>query len=358
MFVASTIGALAFIATSGCGRAEPDDTAGSGAVGVTVAVARNQTLRDVTSASGTVVPSSSGDWTITAPELAEVAELPKAVGDAVAAGDVLVRFDVPSVAQELAARELAVTDSVSRLERARTEATRQQSLFERGLTARNTLESSRAAVTAAETHLQQAQAELAALKTFEGRTTIRARFPGTVMTVWHAVGDQVRPSPDDPVIRVIDPTRLQVAVQIPIGQLARVLPGQTATVRAIAGAADEAATVAIKPETNDPNVATGEVRLAFNAPTTLPIDTPVSAEILLDQRTNALVVPTSAVLRDEVSPHVVVVDDSRRARRRDVRLGLTTATLTQITNGLSAGERVIVSGLNEISEGMEVSFVE
>ena len=351
--------AISAALAAGCSRSSPEEeSAGSGAFGVSTVVVRSQTLRDTANVSGTVVPSTLGDWTVTAPEPGEVAELPKALGDDVAIGDILVRFNIASVAQELAARELAVTEASSRVESARSEILTQQGLFERGLAPRNAVENARVAMSGAETTLSHAQAELEAAKVAESRAVVRARFPGKVTMVYHAVGDQVRPGTDDPVLRVIDPTRLQVSVQIPIAQLARVFPGQTAVVRAIAGVGDEAATVAIKPETTDPNVATGEVRLSFVQPTASPLDTPVSVEILLDQRTNALVVPTAAVLRDDLSPYVVVADDSRRARRRDVRLGLSTTDLTQITNGLAPGERVITSGLTEISEGMEVAFAE
>ena len=48
--------------------------------------------------TGMVTPAPGADWTIVAPEPARIAELPKAEGDRVAAGDVLVRFDIPTLA--------------------------------------------------------------------------------------------------------------------------------------------------------------------------------------------------------------------------------------------------------------------
>jgi hypothetical protein len=69
-----------------------------------------------------------------------------------------------------------------------------------------------------------------------------------------------------------------------------------------------------------------------------------------------IVVPTDAVLRDNDAAYVIVAGEDLRAHRRDVRTGITTRTLTQIAAGLTAGERIIVGGLNDISEGSRISF--
>ena len=84
----------------------------------------------------------------------------------------------------------------------------------------------------------------------------------------------------------------------------------------------------------------------------------MSVEILLDQRTNALVVPTAAVLRENLSAFVMLVGDDGRAHRRDVRTGLVTEMLTEIVSGLDAGTRVIVGGVRDVAEGSAVSFTE
>lgn len=342
-------------ASTACRRAPAADTTQAPVVAVGVAAARIDTLRDVATASGVVVPSSAGDWVVYAPEPGEVAELPHKEGDTVAIGDVLVRFEIASLTQEMAARQLELTDAQAKSDRAKSEAVRLAGLFDRGLAARAALESARNAQTLAEAAAGQAAAQLQLATVGLERATLRARFPGTIAKIWHQPGEMVTGATDDPVMRVIDQTRLQVSLQLPTPQLARVFQAQTAVVRAIAGAADEPALVANKPGATDPNAATGEVRLSFVQPSTLPLDTPVSAEILLDQRTGALVVPAVAVQRDGANAFVVVVGDDLRAHRRDIRLGLVTRDQVQVVNGLTPGERVIVSGLADVVEDMTVA---
>jgi RND family efflux transporter MFP subunit len=340
----------------GCGGDAPAPAETAAVVGVTVAEARVETLRDVASAPGTIVPSVAGDWTVYASETGEIVELPRQEGDTVVPGDLLVRFEIASATQEAAALELQLLEARTRLQRAEANLERQTSLNERGLTSRNEYENSRLELSTAKSQLAQAEMLAQSARSTHDRTVVRARFSGQVVKVWHAPGDMVNGGASDPVLRVIDPSRLQVAMQLPIVALARVVPGQAATVRAIAGSVDEQAVVASKPAAADANAPTGEVRLSFVAGSILPIDTPVSAEILLEQRTDAIVVPATAVQRDELASYVMVAADDNRARRRDVRVGLVTRDQAQIAAGLDAGERVIVGGLQDVEDGSLIAY--
>jgi membrane fusion protein (multidrug efflux system) len=321
---------------------------------VTVRAAELGTLRDVANASGTVVPSIAGEFTVFSPDVARVASLPKVVGDPVAVGDVLVRFEIPALAQEIAALELGVVDANARLDRAKAELAKLTPLFERGLASRNAHDASRLEVSAAESAAMQARSRLEAARSGDDRSVVRAAFPGVVTEVFHTVGDTVRPGLEDPVIRMVDPTRVQVSVELPLLELARVVPGQSATVQAIAGALAEPATVVSKVDAVSATTPTGQVRLGFVNPATLPLTTPVSVEILLDQRSQVIVVPDAAVQRDDLGSYVMVAGDDQVAHRRDVRVGLSTRTNTQIAAGLAVGERVIVSGLSDVREGMPI----
>ena len=341
---------------AGCRKTTTSNAVDDTPIGVTVQTVRVQTLRDVATGAGTIVPSGAADLTVYAPEAAEIVELPKHEGDAVVVGDLLVRFEIPSVTQEVNARELAVGEARSRAESSRASFARATDLFNRGLTARVAYENARADQLASDSMLAEATSQLELAKLQANRGIVRAHFPGRILRVFHAEGDTVSGGQTDPVLRVIDPSRVQVSVQLPVAQLARILPGQTATVRAFDVETPFAATVANKPATTDPNAPTGDVRLTFDQPSTLALDAPVSVEILLEQRPDAIVVPTDAVLRDNGASYVIVAGEDLRAHRRDVRTGITTRTQTQIAAGLTAGERIIVGGLNDISEGSRISF--
>jgi RND family efflux transporter MFP subunit len=319
-------------------------------------MAARETLRDVATAPGTVVPAAAGDWTIYAPDVAEIAELPKAAGDTVTTGDMLVRFDIASRTQELAALQLETIAAEQALERAAADLARQTSLLDRGLVSRSSFESSRAAHAGAQSVLSQTRARFAAAETGQDTAVVRARFNGVVADVWRAKGDIVGGA-TEPVMRVIDPARVQVSVHLPLAQVARVVPGQTAIVRAIGGGTDEPGTVVLTPPAASPDAPTAEIRLAFQNPIVMPLDTPVSVELLLDVRTGVIAVPSVAIQRDQLGPYLMVAAENGYAERRDVRLGLVAGELTQVATGLQEGERVIVSGLTMESAGLPVTIV-
>ena len=64
---------------------------------VTVVTVQPATLEGIVSATGIVAAAPGADWTITAPEAARIIEIPKAEGDRVKPGDLLVRFEIPVV---------------------------------------------------------------------------------------------------------------------------------------------------------------------------------------------------------------------------------------------------------------------
>jgi multidrug efflux system membrane fusion protein len=342
---------------AGCGGSSETSAADASVLGVTVHAVKRESLRDIARGAGTVVPSAAGDWTIFAPEPAEIVELAKTEGEAVTTGDLLVRFEIASRTQEMAALELQAVAAEQALERAAADLKRQTELAERGIVSRQAFETARAAHASAQTTAGQARAQLEGARAGQDTSVVRARFSGTVVKVWRTKGDLVSGGPTDPVMRVVDPSRIQISVQLPIVQLARVNPGQQATVRPLTSPTDEPATVITKAEGFDSTASTGEVRLALINPVALPLDSPASVELLLDVRSGVLAVPTAAIKAGELGPYVMVAGDDGLAHRRDVRVGLAAGELTQIISGLEDGELVITSGLTEDSVNMPVSIV-
>jgi hypothetical protein len=169
----------------------------------------------------------------------------------------------------------------------------------------------------------------------------------------HKEGDLVAPSDTDPILRLVDPTRLQVAVRLSIPELQRVNSGQAATIMGPSGQ-PEAATVAMVPAPANASVTSVEIRLNIPPSTTLVMDAQVEVEIVLDVRQNALVVPRAAVQKDEDLTYVMAIDADNRVHRRDVKVGLTTRDLAQIASGLAAGDLVVTKTPTQLVEGLLV----
>jgi membrane fusion protein (multidrug efflux system) len=346
--------ACAILLVAGCSRGPADVTDDVGVIAVTTRPVRLATLRDVRTVSGTVAPLASGDFLVTATEPCEVAEVTKKEGDAVKAGEIIVRLDVPSISHDLATRQLEMGEATSQVDRAKTEAAKLEDLYKKGLAARLQWEASRDALAVAEATLTQVRARLESAKALEATQTIRARFSGVVSKRWHHPGEMVSGGDTDPILRIVDPTKLQIVAQVPVVDAARILVGQTATIQTLTGT--EAATVSLKLTPTSPTETMMAVHLAFVAPTALPIDTVVQAEVAIEERKDVIAVPSEAVQSAGGGSFVWVANANNQAERRDVRIGLLVGNVAQIISGLTVGEQVIVTGIAELSEGTPITI--
>ena len=99
------------VSMAGCARQNVDEVESETVVRVKTAAASLGTIRGVVHATGIVTPAPGADLVVVAPEAARIAEMPRAVGDRVRRGDLLVRFEIPTAAAEVQRQEAEVSRS-------------------------------------------------------------------------------------------------------------------------------------------------------------------------------------------------------------------------------------------------------
>jgi membrane fusion protein, heavy metal efflux system len=338
-----------------CHGKPAEEVATTEAVAVEVAPATTGTIRAVISATGTVEPAPGADWTIIAPGPGRIAEMPKAEGDRVRPGDLLVRFDAPTLRAEASTKAAEAGQAQANLEHARQNHERLALLLEKGIAARREVEDARKELLDAEAALRGAAAAAASAAELAGRTVVRARFAGVVAKRSHNPGDTVDGSAGDPVLRVIDPSRLQVTAAVPVRDLGRIVVGRASRVKAPGSEAEgwEGQVLSL-PAAVDPATGTAPVRVS--APPSLAAGTPVQLEIVAEEHQGVVVVPAAAVVREDDRPAVFVVGSDGKAHRRPVTLGLEAADQIEIAQGVAAGEKVVVKGHEELPDGATVTI--
>jgi RND family efflux transporter MFP subunit len=213
---------------------------------------------------------------------------------------------------------------------------------------------------------------------------VRAPFDGIAATRTHNPGDMII-STTDPVLRVVDPRRLEVVASIPRKEQSRVVTGATA--RVAAAGTDMVRLIVAGPVTNLPaGLPTGasaqvgasaqagasakagaltqvdrEVpadtvafRLVFVDPHKLAVDMPLQLDIDAEERTDTVLIPAEAVVR-EGGETVIFVAAGSRAERRSVKTGIADEARIEITDGLRAGELVITRGHLGLTDGAAVT---
>ena len=346
-----TAAAFGGVLAAGCSRPAVENVETTAPVPVTVETARIDTLTATITVTGSVAPAPGADWTITAPALGHIAELTKVENDTVKTGDVLVRFDIPTLTADLSNKKADVSQATARVSTARAKVARLSGLVEKGVAAPREVEEARQEQAEAEAALSQAQSGVAAAQAAVDRTVVRATFDGVVAKRWHNPGDLVDASSSDPILRVINPRQLQIVAAVPMAELGRVVVGHAAKVIGPNGGEGSPASVLAKPAQVDPASTTADVRLALGATAPWPAGTVVQVEIVTQTREKALVIPTAAIVYEENEIFVMVAGADKRAHKYPVVLGLATHDLTEITVGLEAGAEVIVRGQEGLPDG-------
>ena len=343
------------IAAAGCGRDAVEEVETESAVEVEVKAAAIGDIEGHINITGTITPAPGADWTIVAPEAARIAELPKAEGDRVSAGDVLVRFDIPTLAAGVSGARAEVMQARARVESTRAAVTRIAGLVDRGVAAKRELEEAQRDQADAEGALARAESDASAAGALAGRAVVTARFAGVIAKRWHNPGDMVEAAASNPILRVIDPSNCKRSHCT----RERIAPRRRRQTRSRGRAGRHGRTGrhrADAPGATHPTGSVGEVRLAFTGPTRLTAGTPVQISIVAESHPKAVLIDAAAVQHEGDEAFVMIVKDDKKAHRQIVTLGLTDGEHVEVLSGVAAGDRVVVKGQNGLPDGADVTI--
>lgn len=199
----------------------------------------------------------------------------------------------------------------------------------------------------------EAAADLARLNL--ERCHIKAPFSGRLQELNVEVGDSVRPG--SPLLTLIDPTRVEIPIQLPSAVYHLVKVGTTCVVEAgnAPGRSWRGSVVRIAPAAAQETrtfSAYVEVDNTLQAQPLVP-GTFVRAVVDGPTHTDALLVPRSAIRRG----HVLVIE-GQQARKRAVTIEALIADRALVTGDIRSGDRVILSHLDSLEQGSRVRLPE
>jgi RND family efflux transporter MFP subunit len=310
-------------------------------------------IRSMVHATGVVTPAEGAEFLVVAPEPARITDIGKAQGDPVRSGDVLVQFELPSATQEVNRLAADVAAAEAQLENARVNQARTADFVDRGLIPRRDRDIVDRELADAQAAVERVRAQHARAVNAAGRAIVRAPFDGVVAARQHNPGDMVLSTSTDPVLRVVDPRRLDVVAMVPEADVSRVVPGATARI-AVPGGSPIGLKVARRLAERVAPDGTLPFLLSFDNDVQLPVDTRVEIDIDAEERANAVLVPIEALIREGGETAVMVAADSR-AERRVVTTGIEDQQRIEITSGVRAGELVITRGHIGLVNGAALS---
>jgi membrane fusion protein, multidrug efflux system len=238
---------------------------------------------------------------------------------------------------------------------------RAERLKDVGLITAQGLEEMRTARDAASATLAAARAQRRAAETRLEKNVVRAPFDGVVSFRGIDVGDRVESmGSGDPMFEVVDPTRLELTMTVPSGQLGLVRVGQTVrfAVEGDPGAVSTGRVTYINPSV-DPQSRSGRVVADVPNPNGgLRGGLFVTCRIHVGAR-SAVQLPRAALREWDLTTGkaCVFVVEGDTVWRRDVRTGAAGGDLVEIAHGLSAGEQIATRGAYMLKAGDRVRLV-
>ena len=218
--------------------------------------------------------------------------------------------------------------------------------------ARRSLEQARISEELAEQSLEQeeralmrAQQSLALAEKQLDEGTLTAPFAGVVASVDVDEGDSILATTT--IIRLVDLTSLELEVEVDEIDIPGVKLGQRAiiSVDALPDIELEGEVTFIPPEAKEKTgLVLYDVEISFDVPQDLVLRGGMSAtaDIVIDERSNVLLVPNRAITLDNQGNPVVMVMVNEQMTERKVVTGISDGSQTEILNGLDEGEAVIV----------------
>ena len=339
----SIIVLLALAATfAGCGVGEAsvsDAEAVQAASPVPVEVAQpfRADLRATYSATATI--TSDSDAPVVARVQGEVVELLVEEGDSVAEGQVLARLD----GQRLRLEMLSAKASV---EQARAEFQRSTDLHARGLI-------SAAALDNIKYDLRALQATYELKQLNYGYSAIRAPISGVVASRNIKPGQHLKAN--EVAFRITDTRELIAYLQIPQSDLPKFAAGHEAgiEVASMPGTVFPATIARISPTIDARNGTFRATAIIDNSKGELAPGMFGRFLIAYENHTNALVLPTAALIDEDDESAVYVVNNGSVVRRL-VETGIRSGDRIEILDGLSETDVVVVVGHSNLRDGSKV----
>jgi len=319
------------------------------------------------SAEGRIALNDDNNVPVTSPYSGRVIKVLARAGDDVKAGQVLAVIEASDMLQaqsdyQGAVNALAKARALLKLEE--TIAARQQELFQARATALKDYESAQNDVIGARSDLSTAQATLQATKnrlqllgksdeeiaafekngTLSPETQIRAPIAGTIVQRKVGVGQYIA-SNGEPVFVIGDLSTVWLIANVRESEIPRIRIGQEVEAHVIGFRRTFQARVSYMAASLDPATRRLAVRSEVENPDrSLRPEMFANFTIATGGDRTSPGVPSTAIVHEGERAHVWVAKGDGSVEAREVKLGLTSGDVIQVTDGLEAGEDIVTRG--------------
>lgn len=268
-------------------------------------------------------------------------------GDQVSSGDIIARLDDRVIRAQYDAAQTAfelAEDTFNRLE----------SLHADSIISTQDFRNARA-------QRDQAKAQLELTNKQLMDSQITAPFAGRVEERFVRSGELVNPG--QPVVRLVNTDKIRILAGIPERFSGEITEGSDVEVNISAlGIEPIESTIAYSGNVIDPDTRTYTIEVELNnAEGIIKPDMIVELQVNRSTLQDVLIIPRTAVLRDEEGSSVFISrteNGDKYAELVSVTTGMSSGPVIQILSGLEEGDEVVVSGMRSLSIGDQLNVIQ
>lgn len=290
----------------------------------------------------------------------EVREVLVREGEAVKAGQILLRMDTSEYDARVAQAKGALVAAQGQLEIATNARDNNKALLAKGFISKNAYDNSASQYDIALANVNSARGALEVAQKALTDTVILAPITGLVSRRTVEPGEKV--SPDNRLLDVVDLRQMEMEASVPTADILHVRTGQDVQVK-IEGLPDAlpGKVVRINPATESGSRSILIYVQIDNPQGVLRVGMFGEAQLTLSKKSGVLTVPQAAVQGDEAHAVVYAIENGRIVRK-PVQLGLRgndgSGSVVEVLQGLDAGARIVRANLGVLPEGSLVKFAQ
>ncbi|MCE5285410.1 MAG: efflux RND transporter periplasmic adaptor subunit [Pelosinus sp.] len=279
-------------------------------------------------------------------------------GDSVAAGMVVATLDTDELMAQVIQAQGSLQASQANLEQAELSYQRNKSLAEQGAVSQQVLDSARTTRDLNIGQVRSAQGNLELLNARLGNANVVAPRAGVVLKRYLQSGYYAKAGSQ--IISIGDVSKLLAKAIVGEAQVAQLAVGTQVKVKvgALQGKEFVGVITRISPAAVMPSrTFTAEITISATEGILKP-GMFVNAEVPSSVRQNALVVPEGALVSREDQKTVYVVGSDNKVMQKVLKLGYVGDGMAEVLEGLSDGDRIVLSGQNKLKDGSMISVPE
>jgi membrane fusion protein, multidrug efflux system len=361
LVLAGTVGTVAAF-LSGCTtdpKQQAAHAAGPRSVSVAIATVQRQDMPVYLTGLGSVVAFNTAN--LKSRVDGQIMRVLVREGQTVDQGELLIEIDPRPFQVQLEQAQAQLSRDQAQLSDAKLNLARYTTLIPSGSIAQQQVDTQKALVDQLEGTVRNDQGQIDNAKLQIVYCHITAPFRGRVGLRQVDPGNIVHASDSNPMLILTQLQPIAVIFTLPEDQLPSVAQHmKRSTLEVDAFSRDDQTKLAVGKLLTidnqiDPSTGTAKLKAEFdNKDSQLWPNQFVNADLLLETRKNATVVPTAALVRGPQGTFVYAVKPDKTVEARPVTLSLTQGTTTAIASGLNPGDVVVTDGQDKLQTGSKI----